>query len=45
VGLYQRLGEAPTAEQIDEHTEFGYLEYRAQFGSIADALQEAGFDV
>ncbi len=45
VGLYQRFGEAPTAEQIDEHTEFGYLEYRAQFGSIADALQEAGFDV
>jgi hypothetical protein len=45
VGLYQRLGEAPTAKQIDEHTEFGYLKYRAEFGSIADALKEAGFDV
>jgi len=45
VGLYQRLGGAPTAEQIDEHTEFGYLEYRAEFGSVANALQEAGFDV
>jgi len=45
VGLYQRLGGPPTAEQIDEHTEFGYLEYRAEFGSVANALQEAGFDV
>ena len=44
VGLYQRLGEAPTAEQIDEHTEFGYLEYRSEFGNITNALQEAGFD-
>ncbi|QSG02831.1 homing endonuclease associated repeat-containing protein [Natranaeroarchaeum sulfidigenes] len=44
VGLYQQLGSPPTAEEIDGHTNFGFLAYRDEFGSISDALREAGFD-
>lgn len=43
VGLYQQLGKPPTAEDIDEHTDFGFLAYRDEFGSISEALQTAGF--
>ncbi|MFA9427117.1 homing endonuclease associated repeat-containing protein [Natronorubrum sp. A-ect3] len=44
VGLYQQLGEPPTAADLDEHTDFGYLAYRDEFGSLSEALQAAGFE-
>ncbi len=45
VGVCQQLGRKPTAEELDEQTEFGHLAYRDEFGSISDALQAAGFGV
>ncbi|WP_254523970.1 homing endonuclease associated repeat-containing protein [Natrinema caseinilyticum] len=42
VGLCQQLGEAPTAEDLDEYTDFSYLDYRDEFGSLSEALQAAG---
>lgn len=42
VGLCQQLGEQPTAGELDEHTDFGYLAYRDEFGSLTDAIQAAG---
>ncbi|WP_459889422.1 homing endonuclease associated repeat-containing protein [Halostagnicola bangensis] len=45
IGVCQQLGHKPTAEKLDEQTDFGYLAYRDEFGSISDALQTAGFDV
>ncbi|WP_416838747.1 homing endonuclease associated repeat-containing protein [Haloferax sp. DFSO52] len=44
-GTVQRLGRLPTAEDLDEYTDFGYLEYRDEFGSILKAVKEAGFEV
>lgn len=44
VGLCQQLGKVPSAEQLDEHTDFGYLAYRDEFGSISESLHAAGFD-
>ncbi|WP_435365250.1 homing endonuclease associated repeat-containing protein [Haloarchaeobius sp. DYHT-AS-18] len=44
-GTVQSLGRVPTAEDIDEYTDFGFLAYRDEFGSINAALREAGFDV
>lgn len=44
-GVVQELRRVPTPEDLDEYTDFGYLEYRDEFGSIRDALQEAGFEV
>ena len=45
IGVYQTLGEPPTAAKLDEDTDFGYLEYEDEFGSIQEALREAGFDI
>ncbi|WP_224333523.1 hypothetical protein [Haloprofundus halobius] len=44
-GVIQTIGRLPSAEVLDEQTDFGYLEYRNEFGSILDAAREAGFDV
>lgn len=44
VGLCQQLGESPTAADVDEHTDFRYLDYRDEFGSLSEALQAAGFE-
>lgn len=43
-GIRTKLRRDPTAADLDEHTEFKYLEYREEFGGIAEALREAGFD-
>lgn len=40
-GTIQRLGCIPTEGDVDEHTDFGYVEYRDEFGSILDAVREA----
>lgn len=45
VGCCQRAGGVPTAEELDERTDYGYLQYVEQFGSVPEALEEAGFDV
>ncbi|NUE03633.1 hypothetical protein HUB97_14185 [Halorubraceae archaeon YAN] len=44
-GTVQQLGRIPTAEDLDEYTDFGFLEYRDEFGSIPDAVEEAGFEL
>ncbi|WP_164471715.1 homing endonuclease associated repeat-containing protein [Halosimplex salinum] len=44
VGVYQRLGEPPTAKELDEQTDFGYPAYQHEFGNVEEALVAAGFD-
>ncbi|QFU84266.1 homing endonuclease associated repeat-containing protein [Natronorubrum aibiense] len=44
VGLCQQLGAPPSAAELDENTDFGYLDYRNEFGSLSEALQAAGFE-
>lgn len=45
IGLYQTLGRPPTAAEVDGQTNFRYLDYEDEFGSIAAALHEGGMDV
>ncbi|WP_135366317.1 homing endonuclease associated repeat-containing protein [Halosimplex halophilum] len=44
VAVYQRLGEPPSAKELDEYTDFGYLAYQNEFESLEEALVAAGFD-
>lgn len=45
VGVYQSVEGLPTAEDLDDRTEYGYLVYQEQFGSIENALGKAGFEM
>jgi tetratricopeptide (TPR) repeat protein len=45
IGTFQSVEGLPTAGDLDQHTDFGYRVYQERFGSIKDALSEAGFDV
>lgn len=39
------LGRTPTAEDMEEHGEFGWTTYKSTFGSWNQALREAGLDL
>jgi hypothetical protein len=41
----RECGFIPLTTQIDKHGEFSQHEYQREFGSIDDALEEAGFDL
>jgi predicted DNA-binding protein YlxM (UPF0122 family) len=41
----KECGFIPLTTQIDKHGEFSQHEYQRKFGSIDDALEEAGFDL
>jgi hypothetical protein len=45
VGVVQTVGRIPSPEELDEQTDFESFEYEAEFGSIPNAVREAGFDV